>query len=452
AIIGLVDLRPDFGSEILARTQPNIYDVLIALASGLAGAYAITDERISPALPGVAISTALVPPLATCGLCLAAGFWKGATGALLLFFVNLLAIEVAAGIVFTFLGLVDGPSGRSLMRFLKKFSIRLVMLALVTVFMTQTLVDIITERRLSQEIRAVVAGELDSVLGARLSEVRYDRAVDHLEVMAVVMTPREFEPSRVAVIENRLRQEVDPSIRLVVRSLISKDADRNGPVFLSEEEWLNRTKLLEKDQLMATISALLAEKFRAIPGATMVDLITYDNAEDSQKTVNAVVRTPTPISPVQVKEIESSLNQSLDSGGVRLVVRSVLTRDADSQRFIYEDEKGPQPLSGEALAFHQKLESTLEEQLQLWAPDGAQLVELRYRDLEEGLVVLASVRTPYIIQPSRVRGMETALREQVSPRLQLVVRSVLGAEVSSHDYLPGFDESILNPALEPPAL
>ena len=51
-IIGLVPIRPDFGSEILARTQPTIYDIIVALASGLAGAYALVDEKISPALPG----------------------------------------------------------------------------------------------------------------------------------------------------------------------------------------------------------------------------------------------------------------------------------------------------------------------------------------------------------------------------------------------------------------
>lgn len=100
ALIGIATLQPDLGPEIIARTRPTIYDVLIALASGLAGAYAIADERISPALPGVAIATALVPPLATCGICLSAGFWDGARGAMLLFLVNLLAIEFAAGIIF----------------------------------------------------------------------------------------------------------------------------------------------------------------------------------------------------------------------------------------------------------------------------------------------------------------------------------------------------------------
>ncbi|NIN68813.1 MAG: DUF389 domain-containing protein, partial [Anaerolineae bacterium] len=49
--------------EILARTSPNLLDLLIALASGAAGAYAVSRKDVSAALPGVAIAAALVPPL-----------------------------------------------------------------------------------------------------------------------------------------------------------------------------------------------------------------------------------------------------------------------------------------------------------------------------------------------------------------------------------------------------
>jgi uncharacterized membrane protein len=49
---------------MLSRTQPNLFDLLVAVLAGLAGAYALVDEKISPVLPGVAIATAIVPPLA----------------------------------------------------------------------------------------------------------------------------------------------------------------------------------------------------------------------------------------------------------------------------------------------------------------------------------------------------------------------------------------------------
>ncbi|MFW5970359.1 MAG: DUF389 domain-containing protein, partial [Halofilum sp. (in: g-proteobacteria)] len=90
-LIGLAPLRVPFGSEWLVRTQPTLYDLAIALASGLAGAYALIDERVSPALPGVAISVAVLPPLATCGLAVSAGEWEMAGGAEMLFTANFFA-------------------------------------------------------------------------------------------------------------------------------------------------------------------------------------------------------------------------------------------------------------------------------------------------------------------------------------------------------------------------
>ncbi|MBF0342423.1 MAG: DUF389 domain-containing protein [Magnetococcales bacterium] len=64
----LVSLSPidDLTSEILARTRPNLFDLLVALFSGLVGGYAIVRSNHT-AIVGVAIATALMPPLATVG-------------------------------------------------------------------------------------------------------------------------------------------------------------------------------------------------------------------------------------------------------------------------------------------------------------------------------------------------------------------------------------------------
>ena len=90
--------------EILLRTQPNLLDLGVALASGSAGAYALCRKEVSTALPGVAIAAALVPPLATIGIGLAR--WNGevAGGAMLLFTTNLVAITGTGGMVFLWLG------------------------------------------------------------------------------------------------------------------------------------------------------------------------------------------------------------------------------------------------------------------------------------------------------------------------------------------------------------
>ncbi len=97
-------------SELLARTAPTIYDVLIALCGGLAGIIALSSigQRGGNVIPGVAIATALMPPLCTTGFGIATGNWAYALGAFYLYAINTIFISLA-----TFLGV-------SLLNFPKK--------------------------------------------------------------------------------------------------------------------------------------------------------------------------------------------------------------------------------------------------------------------------------------------------------------------------------------------
>jgi len=81
--------------EIASRTQPNLFDLLVALFSGMAGAYATIRGRAG-AIVGVAIATALMPPLAVVGFGLATANWPAFSGALLLFVTNLITIALTA--------------------------------------------------------------------------------------------------------------------------------------------------------------------------------------------------------------------------------------------------------------------------------------------------------------------------------------------------------------------
>jgi uncharacterized hydrophobic protein (TIGR00271 family) len=83
-------------SEILARTSPTIYDVLIALFGGLAGIVAISSKQKGNVIPGVAIATALMPPLCTAGYGLATGQFKFFFGAFYLFTINTIFIAIAS--------------------------------------------------------------------------------------------------------------------------------------------------------------------------------------------------------------------------------------------------------------------------------------------------------------------------------------------------------------------
>ncbi|NJN76208.1 MAG: DUF389 domain-containing protein [Synechococcaceae cyanobacterium RL_1_2] len=99
-LIGLVVNLPDFGSEVLARTQPNLIDLGIAIVAGAISGYAKVKKGVSDALAGTAIAVALMPPLCVVGLCLSQGFLSLSWGSFLLYLTNLLGIALACMVVF----------------------------------------------------------------------------------------------------------------------------------------------------------------------------------------------------------------------------------------------------------------------------------------------------------------------------------------------------------------
>jgi uncharacterized hydrophobic protein (TIGR00271 family) len=87
-------------SELLSRTEPSLFDVLIALVGGLAGIVAgMKKEKYTNVIPGVSIATALMPPLCTAGYGLATSQYAFFTGAMYLFFINTVFITVSTWIV-----------------------------------------------------------------------------------------------------------------------------------------------------------------------------------------------------------------------------------------------------------------------------------------------------------------------------------------------------------------
>ncbi len=89
----------DVQSELLGRTSPTIYDVLIAFFGGIVGAVSITREDKGNPIPGVAIATALMPPLCTAGFGFATINFKFVAGALYLYSINCFFIGISTFLV-----------------------------------------------------------------------------------------------------------------------------------------------------------------------------------------------------------------------------------------------------------------------------------------------------------------------------------------------------------------
>lgn len=118
-------------SEILARTAPNIYDVLIAFFGGLVGVIAVTRVEKGNPIPGVAIATALMPPLCTAGYGLATGNFGYFAGALFLYAINCVFICIATFIIVKYLnypavGLVDNKKATSVRNWITAITLLMV--------------------------------------------------------------------------------------------------------------------------------------------------------------------------------------------------------------------------------------------------------------------------------------------------------------------------------------
>ncbi len=101
-LISYISPIKSLNDEILARTQPNLMDLFIALAAGLVAAIAITQKKIADSLAGVAIAASLMPPLCTVGITLSLGRYSDAAGALLLFSINAACISLVTAIVISY--------------------------------------------------------------------------------------------------------------------------------------------------------------------------------------------------------------------------------------------------------------------------------------------------------------------------------------------------------------
>jgi len=91
-------------TEMKGRLSPTILDMFVAIVSGIAAAYAKSNEKIIGSLAGVAIAVALVPPIAVAGIGLGWGEWSMFGSAFLLFITNLVGIILAASLTFLMLG------------------------------------------------------------------------------------------------------------------------------------------------------------------------------------------------------------------------------------------------------------------------------------------------------------------------------------------------------------
>jgi uncharacterized hydrophobic protein (TIGR00271 family) len=234
--LGTIDRTSPLGHEILARTAPNILDLLIGLVGGAAASFATAKPRLASMAVGVAIATALVPPLTACGILIARGLPALAMGAFLLFVANFVAITFSAMIVFMILGhraivrpTVRGKTGALISRLVCLSVLLVLALHLFNVFQRT-----FGEATLCAKARQLVGHELlrypgSSVIGVTLLD-RFGLA----SVLVAVRSPHQFTGEEVARINDLLDTAFGEPVDLHMRSELAVETTRNGAVAATE--------------------------------------------------------------------------------------------------------------------------------------------------------------------------------------------------------------------------
>jgi uncharacterized hydrophobic protein (TIGR00271 family) len=249
-------------SEIAARTRPNLFDLFVALFSALAGAYAMIRGR-EGAIVGVAIATALMPPLAVVGFGLATVNWTVFSGALLLFVTNFITIALTAFGMAKLYGFRNSLSARNTM---------FQNVALLTVFIGLAIPLGFSLNRIAWETNAqrIVRGEIREQFDGRsqLDLLEIDFAAAPVNIHAVVFTPA-LQPGVETKIARGLNERLGEEITL---DLVQYEVGTNDSA--AERAQLSSARARDEREASARAEALavrLALAAGVAPGEVLID-------------------------------------------------------------------------------------------------------------------------------------------------------------------------------------
>jgi uncharacterized hydrophobic protein (TIGR00271 family) len=432
--LGLLPFWGDPTPSLLAQTEPTLIELLVAALAGFAGVLAMIDERVSPALPGVAIATALNPPVAAMGLCLAFGAYQGAWGAFILFFANVLAILAVAAVLFLIAGFVRRTEIGSFRGLARRFAPAALGLVLVTALLTKTLVGMIQNIHTHRAITEVLDQELAHEPSTALSDVDFSRSKEGIDVLAEVRTPHVPAPGRVSEIQDALGHRLGVPVHLFMRCTMTKDITATGSTTLRPYLSLNgkvTTAPISPDmRLLQQAEQVAREVVATRPNIILRDVELVKFATGPVLVVSITSsRSP---NPERIAQFESLLRERLSDPSVRVVVRVAESVDLTSKGRVLLGEAHFGSSSGEEAPGQQTVEETISASLQ--ALPNTFVTAIDAARAEPGWAVRADVSAPKIPAPSEVRGIEERTAKVVGEPVALTVRARTDVLVTGSRY------------------
>ncbi|MBD2258987.1 DUF389 domain-containing protein [Pseudanabaena sp. FACHB-2040] len=209
ALIGLATSVAQYGSEVLARTQPTLLDLGIALTAGAIAGFAKVEPKISTTLAGTAIAVALMPPICVVGLWVAQGNWRLSLGALLLYMTNLFGITLACMVAFMLGGYSPFHRAR------RPLGLTLILTSLLMVPLGYSSFTLLRQNRLETSLRQALLNKTVTFQRLRLVSMETDWLRSPPEVLLIVYASEPLTPTQVGLLEEFVGREMGRPFKLI---------------------------------------------------------------------------------------------------------------------------------------------------------------------------------------------------------------------------------------------
>jgi hypothetical protein len=372
-----------------------------------------------------------VPPLSTCGLCLACGAYTGAYGALLLFMANFVAILLASSLVFAVGGLGAEEGIMPLPRLTRRLITAALGFIFVAIILTKALVGMIEDRKRDKAIRSIITEQLHRDPTTGLVDIMQRMQSGELNILASVRTPRVFSPDRVKLMEEKLSGSLKTPLRLMVRCVLSRDVAPTGSLRAVIAPTLDGAFITE-DLDPEARRIQLAEQ-------TLRELMSRQQQLELQDTdllylagdmvILATILAPRPLIPLEVSKFETAIREHLNDPHIRLLVRCLVTTDVTSRgRILYGRRHfGALP---DGTAHVQELTRRHVESLgEMFVTN----VDAVWSD--DHWNVRAEVVGSRVLLPAEIKKIELAVSEQAGAPVKLLAWSRVELMVNESEYM-----------------
>jgi uncharacterized hydrophobic protein (TIGR00271 family) len=221
-LLGSISGISVFGSEILARSKPNLLDLGIALSAGGISGYAKVEPKISGTLAGTAIAVALMPPVCVIGLGLSQGNGSLSVGALLLYLTNLLGITLSCMVAFWSSGYTPFAQAH------KALTLTTVLTSVLLIPLGISFVDLVRQTRLEASLKEALLNK--TVTFQRLDLIGFETnwLVKPPEVRLTVRSQETITPKQVELLENFVANLMGQPFTLIFEVSQVKEVQREG--------------------------------------------------------------------------------------------------------------------------------------------------------------------------------------------------------------------------------